>query len=346
LYQRRLGTPHDNINGVENNDQIFESASQAMGKSYGAMPCCQPCSTCGALLCLEGDMSIAYSEYRSVSWGFLKIKGEKPATADDYLMSKSLGMVISAAAAMAKAENNDFYFEDVMIEAWLTRSIKFEKVCHYFLDEGLADFLVSSVKETNEDYFKESVLTTCAKESHVKLPEPQYLPFFLHFPCREKRDSVGVIPYCKLPSVLFPQRYHKYLFAARDNENVVMVSTKHAPVSSDNKHGSDDDTVFLEKLVYGFTLYLDAFPDVIRESDGVKHIGHYKGNRHYIRSNEIVRTEASHSVSPHFRRGHFRVLSSDRFKKARGKTIFINGVFVKGKAYDVLADDYKDGGEL
>jgi hypothetical protein len=288
-------------------------------------------------------MSVAYSQYRSVSWGFLKIKGERPATADDYLMSKSLEMVMSAAARMAQEEKNDFYFQDVMIEAWLTRAIKFEKVSHYFLDEGLAGFLVSSVKDINQDYFRESILTTCAKESHVKLPEPQYLPFFLHFPCREKQDSVGVIPYCKVPSVLFPGGYHKYLFAARDYENVVMANTKHAPASAENTHGSDADTVFLEKLVYGFTLYLDAFPDVIRESDGVKHIGHYKGNRHYVRANDIVRTEAHHSVSPHFRRGHFRVLRSEKFKQARGKTIFINGVFVKGKAYDVLADDYKGG---
>jgi len=37
------------------------------------------------------------------------------------------------------------------------------------------------------------------------------------------------------------------------------------------------------------------------------------------------------------------VLSSDHFKKARGKTIFINGMFIKGKAFDVLADDCKGG---
>ena len=288
-------------------------------------------------------MSMVYSQYVSCSWQFLKSQREKPKTADDYLKSKSLALLVSKGLEISRIEKNDFYFEDIALDVWLTRALKFERVCHYFLDDGVADFLANAVKEFTPDYFRESVLTKCASESHVKLPELQYLPFFIHFPSKDKRCSIGVVPYFKAPSALIPGGCCKYLFAARDYDNVVLVNMNHEQASEENKHGSDKDTVFVEKVVYGFTLYLDAFPDVVREADGVKHIGHYKGSRHCIRANETVRTESHHSVSPHFRRGHFRVLSSDHFKKARGKTIFINGMFIKGKAFDVLADDCKGG---
>jgi len=325
----------------ENNIELSQEAVSAMGFMYGCnvrhfLPCSTGTASCGYWRC---RVSIAYSQYRSVSWNFLKANKEKPKTVEEFAKSNSLKTLTSGVINLAKSENDDYYFEDLGLELWLTRAVKFEKVCHYFLEEGVSSFLVNSVKEFSRDYFREEVLTKCSDKSDSNVFERQYFPFFIHFPAKEKTDSIGVVPYFKSLSILIPGSAQKYLFAARDYENCVMVDLKHGAVSGDNKHLADDDTVFVEKLVYGFTLYLDAFPDVIREADGVKHIGHYKGNRHYIRANDIVRTEAHHSVSPHFRRGHFRVLRSDKFKAARGKTIFISGVFVKGKAFDVLADD-------
>ena len=42
---------------------------------------------------------------------------------------------------------------------------------------------------------------------------------------------------------------------------------------------------------------------------------------------------------PHYRVGHFRYLSSERFRVKRGMTVFVHGAFVKGKAKTVLSPE-------
>ena len=41
-------------------------------------------------------------------------------------------------------------------------------------------------------------------------------------------------------------------------------------------------------------------------------------------------------VSPHLRRGHFRMLSSDYFKNKQGQIVFVKSSFVKGNAKTVI----------
>lgn len=84
-------------------------------------------------------------------------------------------------------------------------------------------------------------------------------------------------------------------------------------------------------------IYVDA------GSDGVHQIKHYEGERHIVNRNEIVDEEHSHSVSPHWRRGHFRLLSSEKFIRKHGQTVYVRGTFVKGKAFDVLDEETQQG---
>jgi len=96
----------------------------------------------------------------------------------------------------------------------------------------------------------------------------------------------------------------------------------------------------LLKLVCGLSLYMDAFPETVvpAGNDDVQHIRHYEGSRHVVSKNEIFDEERRNSVSPHWRRGHWHLLQSERFVHKKGQTIYIRGTFVKGKAFDVLDD--------
>ena len=63
-------------------------------------------------------------------------------------------------------------------------------------------------------------------------------------------------------------------------------------------------------------------------------------NRFKIKTHESL---IEHSfITPHLRRGHFRRLESDFYKKKKGKIIFVRSTFVKGKAKTVLDNSEKE----
>jgi hypothetical protein len=279
-------------------------------------------------------MSVVYSEYDcSLIWPLFK-QATKDRSADNYC-----SMITTQFKNIEKHYGRDLAISQSwgMIVVYL---YKFSKYTHYFLETGLRDFFRSSVKSLAMDYYKpESIKVAGSPEKNIPFirdfeedKSHWETGFFIHFPLNERPKSifvcVGINGFSFFATDGFEMIWNPSKWEGEVNHNDVKFHYE-------NKNEIND----LTKIIFGFTLYLDAFPDVIREADSVRHIGHYKGNRHYIRANDVVRTEAHHSVSPHFRRGHFRVLRSDKFKAARGKTIFINGVFVKGKAFDVLADD-------
>jgi len=92
---------------------------------------------------------------------------------------------------------------------------------------------------------------------------------------------------------------------------------------------------YMIKLVFGVCLYLHCFPNAM--IDGVPKDATARIKNH-------LRRETSHTVqtvpdivdrsgtTPHFRSGHFRLLSSDKFTKKQGQIIFVKETFVLGKA--------------
>jgi hypothetical protein len=267
-------------------------------------------------------MGVAYSQYSSSWWQDYKLSLKKGGirgdvckeSFDQYRLSLHC-LILEKEKSSEDHKNLQIMSTDMILYAIYKN--RFEPSIHYFIDKGLSDFLVSSVREFTEDYIKST-------------PTEESKGFFIHFPASENKRSLFVRKINDKPHYMATNGERCFLIRPGESYNDAAQCIEKAQTEP-------------IKLVMGFSLYIDAFPDVVCEADGVRHVGHYKGSRHYIRANDIVRTEAHHSVSPHFRRGHFRVLSSDHFKAARGKTIFINGMFIKGKAFDVLADDYKGG---
>lgn len=215
---------------------------------------------------------------------------------------------------------------------------------HYFLSPGVASFCAGSIKEYSRDYLRR--LPECADCSYpassgrgeVKMQGC----FAIHFPIRERDRSVLVMP---STSVLVPTRFYPdgtyeakpqvFDFSASDGNYLGMVDVSEGPVGQESGEGD-----YLLRLVFGLSLYMDAFPDTVvaAQADSVHNQKHYSGGRHIVSRNETVDSELVRGVSPHFRVGHFRTLRAERFVRKKGQTIFVPGCYVRGKALDVLDD--------
>ena len=94
-------------------------------------------------------------------------------------------------------------------------------------------------------------------------------------------------------------------------------------------------TKYMIKFVFGMCLYLHCFPNAM--IDGVPKQANSRLKNHFKREHSVtVRTVPEiidrSGTTPHFRAGHFRLLSSDKFIKKQGQVIFIKETFVLGKA--------------
>lgn len=96
----------------------------------------------------------------------------------------------------------------------------------------------------------------------------------------------------------------------------------------------DPETIRERNLVVGAAAYITAFPDTVVPGipDDARHPTHFRTQKCVSVS---VAKQLRSPASPHYRSGHFRVLTSPRFTHARGKVLFIHGCFVRGKAITV-----------
>lgn len=306
-------------------------------------------------------MKTAYSTFSTDTWKMFKRFSNKR-TERDYC-EFAVRMWKDVCSSSKQTEGNmvwvrDSLYVDLSVEfLW-----KYRKIKHYFLAPGVADFCVSSVKELNSDYCKtlprcDPVKKPCCLdgqwfienlEAFGRGPSNLILGgFAIHFPVKERTRSIMVIPnmLVPVPPECIPNNVTRqggtmsFFFAAADGKNVVL-SNKSANYKV---FGADETSYWMPKLVFGLSLYMDAFPDTVVTAgvESVHNIKHYSGSTHLVGRNDIVDEEASHSVSPHWRRGHFRLLSSEKFVRKHGQTVFVRGAFVKGKAFDVLDDSTK-----
>jgi hypothetical protein len=265
----------------------------------------------------------------------------------------------------AEAVAQTFYKEttpDYMADAFaqvrncLLFAWKFRAIEHYFLAPGLRQFLISSVPSLTVDYCRKlptSILrpsdypeannpVSLSKDPNFSKEETQLVQtplidwkkpraFALHFPSKESTKSIVVWPDAYLWND--SESCHMlWFFAATDGADIVLAE----PTSGDFGEATD-----LVKLVYGFSLYLEAFPETVVEAGAknVHKLNYYRGEARVVECNQVASSDnESAAVSPHFRRGHFRVLHSERFTKKQGQVVFVKGCFVKGKAYEVLSD--------
>lgn len=229
---------------------------------------------------------------------------------------------------------------------------RYRKITHYFLDDGLADFLIGAVKHVTPSYCKAlpdcdsvqvpSIEATWTKELLMKHDKgnTSWGGFAIHFPSKEQRRSIIVVPNMHL--VKYGSRFsanpscYKYYFAAIDGVDVILENTEQREKHPYTDKGQEEKV----KIIMGLSLYIDAFPESViqTKTDDLALSFGYKGKKITVQSNIHTEEDARMTPSPHWRRGHFRILDSERFTKKKGMSVYVRGTFVKGKAYNVMND--------
>lgn len=100
--------------------------------------------------------------------------------------------------------------------------------------------------------------------------------------------------------------------------------------------GEVEKGYMLSRFILNLFLYISCFPECISESppDGIIDPQNLKIKSKTIKVHESIIDRSE--MTPHFRRGHFAHLTDERYKKSRGKYVFVRSTFVKGHAKTVL----------
>lgn len=207
---------------------------------------------------------------------------------------------------------------------------------HYFLAAGLGEFLQNAIHK----YSKEMLKAVRLQREDIGQADA-VLPILLHFPKVENRASLCIS--CD------ERTSGGKIVAVMCNENSA-IFTEDSLVDGVGFIDSDGNTVedasavtAAIRLVLGFFLYIDAFPDTVvpaGQGDVVdwNHFDRTGKTKHIVHKSEELLMEERLSVNPHYRKGHLRFLMSERFVHMRGQSVWVKGTFVKGQAFDVLDD--------
>lgn len=234
--------------------------------------------------------------------------------------------------------------------SWLKHNIT-----HYFCDDGLFDFCSSSVRKLTSDYLSlDSIVgdsVPCSFPNYNIFPASRRAPFAsqdpaarynhaayppvcaIHFPLKEGHRSILVST--DFNTLIFDKELG--IHTVVKNDAIIDDGEDCAVIRADATPFEYGDAKDMVKFVYGFSLYLKAFPDLITEGRGagIKEFKGIRGRRVQVKKSPVVTEDVQNSRSPHWRRGHFRLLSADCYKKSKGKVVFIKGTFVKGRALQV-----------
>lgn len=101
---------------------------------------------------------------------------------------------------------------------------------------------------------------------------------------------------------------------------------------------------YYSRLICGLGMYASCFPETVKTGPPVdlKHPSHHKYKEpKWIGISEKISLGGTHaSPIAHFRKGHFRVLKSEKFTKKRFQAVFVSETFVnKAKAKTVLSPE-------
>jgi hypothetical protein len=223
---------------------------------------------------------------------------------------------------------------------------------HYFIEEGLPDFFLESVKNienvpidilprienakgetTVAKHIRNEVMTNATKGVCLHFHKSENLQSIAFFVCEFDGKPLGLQLARWLGDSI--QDALSGLFVVIGKESHAMIGFLDGYMSSKNVN----ITIPSIRIVLGFCMYIKYFPDLIKKHEPESlNYGMIKGRRFCVNKGDVAREDITNSRSPHWRRGHFRLLSSEAYKTKKGQIIFVKGTFVKGKAYEVVSD--------
>jgi hypothetical protein len=186
----------------------------------------------------------------------------------------------------------------------------------------------------------------------------------LHFPTDSKITSVGFwIPQeiiwkekaengyydlrdveC-LPDGTFRTRFDQmYISISRDFPSKVCVASmilRDLPPNDEFK--GSEYFMWYTKLIVGLGMYVSCFPETITEGvpEDLKHPSYHPYAKPFVIgvSNKIRGVGTGDSVNPHYRKGHWRLLQSEKFTHKRYQSIFVSECFIHGEADTILSPE-------
>jgi hypothetical protein len=261
-------------------------------------------------------------------------------------LHQSYNIIGERAAALEAAHQDTSSAYLLQMTTLMELNIVRGRAVHVFMpDRDFCDWLVDCVKEVtadNMEIVRRNMCDTLGVD-YTKVPTA-----VVRFPTKAHVNTVSALP-IHIPVQLdlgrLAPEHSLHMYSPGFGQFNMDVPGGYADFVA--KHGTahipdeaSRQIIWYVRLITGLSMYIDAFPDHVRPGipDDIKHINHYKGVQGlHINTAPVRITHGTHS-SPigHFRSGHFRTLRSERYTKARGKTVFVRGSFVNGAAETVV----------
>lgn len=215
------------------------------------------------------------------------------------------------------------------------------KAMHIFMpSREFCDWLVSCVKESDpaHAFFLQKLIGVG-------------VPGVFHFPCDAKLDSFTFIIPASETKVdvlganswkVVPAGSFLYVAASRSHPEFELFCCEIG--HEDSVLNARPISSYITKLIVGLGMYAACFPEVIKPGPPteLKHPSQhqYRESVQVGVADEVFSAGGTHeSPVAHYRKGHFRVLRSERFTHKRFQAVFVRDTFVKGRALTVLSPE-------
>lgn len=204
----------------------------------------------------------------------------------------------------------------------------------YVGNEAVADFIEQSEVKASDG----ALISQAASDAALRFQNG----LAIHLPSRKE----SVVVNCVTADSLAEQNVPKYFVGASPDHMVTVAISRgenisYAPFKRDGRWPESVTRENVNKeawsIVLNLMLYMDAFPECVTDGPPDIVMGSTEGaTQQVVRASAPIREVYERSrTMPHMRRGHFRVLKSERFTHKRFKAVFVKPAMVRGSASTV-----------
>lgn len=245
---------------------------------------------------------------------------------------------------LSKKEFEDLYedAEEMVIERYWQK-FKTPHSEYYFLKKTLFRMFGHIKRKDFKNFFIENDVLHIIENVTFKMDEHFESMFdkVYNLDKSERNDFTGFIYTKNDPSALafniLRTKNDMGLGVSWDNGADIYGSVIFSDINTFSSSNNESGNIRALNIIVNLVYYLNAYPGCVMEQPPDEVIDKLnKNNSHQITISDELKPYLSKEMLPHLRRGHFRYLGSDYFKKKRGQTVFIHPVFVGGEAKTVI----------
>jgi hypothetical protein len=201
---------------------------------------------------------------------------------------------------------------------------------HYFIENNELFEFLSNMEVKDIEAVKSAINTSYNFNGYCRLGDGNYL---LHlYGSIHAKIQTPALSFCFLKDragnmTMFNMVGHKNITEGNDvafyGEDFTISSIYGKPMLNNIKN---------TQLILNMLMYMAAYPEMV-EYRAPESPTQYKGV--YIKAHKSIEYVIKESPTAHYRRGHFRLLSDDRYIKKRGQIIYVRASFVNGQCVTI-----------